>query len=73
MKLDMMITKSGAIIPPAAFKTSGFGAHEGAECHAINDCVVVLKKCMSAPELVRAAWALRMVENSLSRGAEIYK
>ena len=65
MKLDMMITKSGAIIPPAAFKTSDFGAHEGAECHAINDCVVVLKKCMSAPELVRAAWALRILSANL--------
>ena len=65
MKLDMMITKSGAIIPPSAFKTSGFGAHEGAECHAINDCVVVLKKCMNASELVRAAWALRILSANL--------
>ena len=65
MRLDTMITKSGAIIPPAAFKASGFGAHEGAECHAINDCVVVLKKCMNAPELVRAAWALRILSANL--------
>ena len=65
MKLDMTTTKNGAIIPPAALRSSGFDPHEGVECHALKDCVVVLKKCMSAPELVRAAWALHMLSANL--------
>ena len=36
------------------------------ECHALNGCVVVLKKCMNASELIRAAWALYELSTDLA-------
>ena len=65
MKLDIVATKTGAIVPPAALMASGFGTHVDAECNTVNDCVVVLKKRMNASELVRAAWALHELSVNL--------
>ena len=65
MKLDMMTTKNGTIIPPAALRASGFGPHEGVECNALNGCVVALKKTMNAMELIRAAWSLYELSTDL--------
>lgn len=67
MKVDMTTTKNGAIIPPAALKSSGFGPHEGVECNALNGCVVALKKNMNAMELIRAAWALISLASDLTQ------
>ena len=58
MNIDMKTTKTGINIPPAILEGSGFDPHEGVKVHALSDCVVFLKKCMNAPELIRAAWAL---------------
>lgn len=65
MKFEKRNTANGINIPPAALRISGFAPQEGAEYHALGDCVVVLKKTMNASELVRAAWALHDLATEL--------
>lgn len=59
MKFEKFDLAEGMKIPRAALKLSGFGEHEAAEYHTLQDAVVVLKKQMSALELIRAAWSLQ--------------
>ena len=65
MKFEKFDLAEGMKIPRAALKLSGFGEHEAAEYHTLQDAVVVLKKQMSAPELVRAAWSLQQLSAEL--------
>ena len=48
MKFEKFDLAEGMKIPRAALKLSGFGEHEAAEYHTLQDAVVVLKKQMRA-------------------------
>lgn len=66
MKFEKHNLEEGMKIPVAAFQISGFGQHEAAEYHTLRDAVVVLKKHMSALEIIRAAWSLHELSAMLS-------
>lgn len=65
MKFEKISPADGVTIPAAALKLSGFTPGEDAEYHTLKDAVVVLKKQMTASEVVRAAWALQQLSAEL--------
>lgn len=56
---------SSVTIPAAAMTISGFNPGEDAQYHTLNGAVVVLKKQMTAAQLIRAAWALQQLSTEL--------
>ena len=56
----------GMKVPRGGLKLSGFGEHEAAAYHTLQDAVVVLKKQMSALELIRASWSLHQLSAELA-------
>ena len=57
-KTEKNLTGSFAI-PASTMTISGFTPGEDTDCHALNGAVAVLKKRMTAAELIRAAWSLQ--------------
>ena len=55
MKFNKQMDSGALLIPRAAFKISSFEADEKAEIHALDSAVIVLKKQMTAMELIQAA------------------
>lgn len=58
MKFTKHITPKGLPVPAAALYRAGFQAGETAECHVREGTVILLKRRMTAGELLRAAQAL---------------
>ena len=65
MKFEKHDLSNGMKIPVAAMHLSGFGAHEATEYYTLKDTVAVLKKQMTALELIRAAWSLQQLAAEL--------
>ena len=65
MKFEKHDLSNGMKIPVAAMQISGFGAHEAAEYFTLKDTVAVLKKQMTALELIRTAWSLQQLAAEL--------
>jgi len=59
------VNSMALMIPGAALKLSGFGEQEQLEYRPLEDVIVVLKKHMTAPELLTAADQLHAVAVSL--------
>ena len=59
MKFVKGTTKKKLVIPNAVMELSGFERGEMVELHALTDTVVVLKKRMTAMEMVNAIDALQ--------------
>ena len=55
MKFNKQMDSGALLIPRAAFKISSFEADEKTEIHALDSAVIVLKKQMTAMELIQAA------------------
>ncbi len=65
MKFEKHDLIDGMKIPVAAMQLSGFGTNEAAEYYTLKDTVVVMKKKMTASELIRAAWSLQQLSAEL--------
>lgn len=65
MKFIKEITPKGFRIPSAAMKLSGFQAGRQAEYHVEDSAIVVLKKEMTALELVQAIQSLKRAASGL--------
>lgn len=66
MKFNKQMDSGALLIPRAAFKISSFEADEKAEIHALDSAVIVLKKQMTAMELIQAADALHRLATELT-------
>lgn len=66
MKFNKQISNGTLLIPSGVFKISGFEADEKAEIHALDSAVVVLKKQMTAMELIQAMDALHQLATELT-------
>lgn len=53
-------------IPEGALRLSGFDSGEKLEYHPQANALVVLKKRMTALDLIRAAWSLRQLSDALT-------
>ena len=67
MKFEKGNTANGINIPPAALKLSGFESGEPAEYHTATNVVVVVKKNMTALELIQAVWSLICLSERLTQ------
>ncbi len=65
MRFDKHELGEGLKIPAAAMTISGFDAEESAEYFTLQNAVAVLKKRMTALELIRAAWSLQQLSAEL--------
>lgn len=66
MKFNKQMDSGALLIPRAAFKISSFEADEKTEIHALDSAVIVLKKQMTAMELIQAADALHRLATELT-------
>lgn len=66
MKFNRQMSNGTFSIPSGVFKISGFEADEKAEIHALDSAVVVLKKQMTAMELIHAMDALHQLATELT-------
>lgn len=66
MKFNKQMSSGAFLIPSGAFKISGFEDDEKAEIHALDSAVVVLKKQMTAMELIQAMDALHQLATELT-------
>ena len=66
MKFNKQINNGTLLIPSGVSKISGFEADEKAEIHALDSAVVVLKKQMTAMELIHAMDALHQLATELT-------
>ena len=66
MKFNRQMSNGTFSIPSGVFKISGFEADEKAEIHALDSAVVVLKKQMTAMELIQAIDALHQLATELT-------
>ena len=65
MKFEKHDLTNGMRIPAAAMRISGFDTDEAAQYFTLNNSVVVLKKRMNMPELLKAAWSLNKLSSEL--------
>lgn len=66
MKFNQQINNGALLIPSGVSKLSGFEAGEKVEIHALDSAVVVLKKQMTAMELIQAMDALYQLATELT-------
>ena len=66
LKLDKTLSPSGLCIPDIVFRVSGFGFNEETEVCPIQDAVVVLKRNMTALELVSVFQSLCALSTELA-------
>lgn len=66
MKFNKQMSNNTLSIPSGVFKISGFEADEKAEIHALDSAVVILKKRMTATELIQAMDALHQLATELT-------
>ena len=66
MKFNKQMSGGALLIPSGISKISGFEADEKSEIHALDSAVVVLKKRMTAMELLQAADALHQLATELT-------
>lgn len=66
MKFSKTLSASGLCLPDAVFRISGFGFNEEAEVCPIHDAVVILKRRMTALELVGAVQSLHTLSMELA-------
>lgn len=66
MKFNIQLPNGAFHVPSAALKISGLEGGEKAEIHTLNSTVVVLKKQMTAMELIRAADSLHGLATELT-------
>ena len=66
MKFNKQINNGTLLIPGGAFKISGFEGGEKVEIHTLDSAVVVLKKQMTAMELIQAMDALHRLATELT-------
>ena len=65
MKFEKQMSNGRVKIPASIFKVSGFGKEGAVELHGLEDAVVVLKKEMTAKELLQAAESLHQLSVDL--------
>ena len=65
IRFEMPDHTSSVTIPAAAMTISGFAPGEDAQYHTLSGAVVVLKKQMTAAQLIRAAWSLKQLSAEL--------
>lgn len=65
MKFEKHDLSDGMRIPAAAMKICGFDPGEPAEYYTLDNAAVVLKKQMTASEVVKAAWSLHKLSAEL--------
>lgn len=66
MKFNKQMNNGALLIPCGVFKLSGFEDGEKVEIHALDSAVVVLKKQMTAMELIQAMDALHRLDTELT-------
>lgn len=65
MKFEKNATIKGAFIPRSALALSGFAEDESAALHALPGAIVLLKKRMTAMDMIRAVDALSQISTDL--------
>lgn len=71
LKFNKTLSPDGLRLPSAVFRIGGFASNEEAEIHPVQDAVVVLKRHMTALELVGAFQSLNALSAEL--GTELVK
>lgn len=66
LKFHKTLSQNGIRLPNAVFRVSGFGVNEEAEVRPIQDAVVILKRHMTALELVSVAQSLHALSMELA-------